>query len=137
VGRQGVEAKAEGMMALARSTGRSFIGPVLGQPAPERARSDFVLGAELLLRQAECSQARAVAARASSVLVMRSRLLPEPNVGASLLVMLTTSLLTAMMAMADPAYPAGIELHWSECASGGDDWFFLRRRSRHREVLGV
>jgi len=35
------------------------------------------------------------------------------------------NLIFALALMAEPAYPAGIEVHRSDCASGGDDWFFF------------
>ena len=38
---------------------------------------------------------------------------------------MTTALLLALMLSGEPSYPAGIEIHESECASGGFDYFFF------------
>lgn len=35
------------------------------------------------------------------------------------------NLLLALALVAEPSYPAGIEIHESDCASGGFDWFFF------------
>jgi hypothetical protein len=39
--------------------------------------------------------------------------------------MMSLALLLALMLSAEPSYPVGIEVHESECASGGYDYFFF------------
>jgi len=39
--------------------------------------------------------------------------------------MFARSALLALLTLADPGYPGGIEVHRSECASGDFDWFFF------------